>query len=572
MARAALPVRLTWPEWLGVWLLSLAIYAGYFQGQWVYGERPIYHITGDEPHYLLIATSLVRDHDLDVLNNYRERDYFTFYPYHLGDARDPEDMHAIYGRGGRLYSKHSIGLSLLVLPAIASGGRDGHGLAIVLMMGVCAALSALTLAFYLEVTGKALPAVIAWLAVSFSTPILLYADQFYPEIPGAMLTLAGVWGLHGAQAAGRPGTPGWHGRDTEGPEGALGADGTEGRRRAGWRAQTGAFVAGVAVGALPWFHLRYLPLALVLGIAGMVNIWWPTVWPALESLWVSRTGGLKVGPNASVMRRAPHDRLARDSGGPGVTVRHAAAHTVQLALPALLGIGALAALDWYLFGGIPPVDEYGAVTLANVFTGLPGMVVDQQYGLLSYAPVYLCALIGLPLLPHWAGRSTGWLALALIGAYCSLIATFSFWYGAFSPPARMLVPVVPLLGAGLAAALTNWRTWRVWSFTALLILVGWSINHLLMDVPRLRFNLWDGKSLMLAYLSPIWHINLVPLFPSFVTPTWFSYAWTAGAVVATVVIWRLLTLPLPARASRVRASAKQTDAGHSRTPGAAPPG
>ena len=33
-------------------------------------SRGLYRITGDEPHYLLIAESLIRDHDLRVENNY----------------------------------------------------------------------------------------------------------------------------------------------------------------------------------------------------------------------------------------------------------------------------------------------------------------------------------------------------------------------------------------------------------------------------------------------------------------------------------------------------------------------
>ena len=119
-----------------IWLFSFTVYGLYFQGQWVYGQRPIIHITGDEPHYLLIATSLLRDGDLDMLNNYREKDYQPFYPYHLGDARDPEDMHALYGGDGRLYSKHGVGLPLALLPAMRLGG---HGLAIVFMLAVTAA-------------------------------------------------------------------------------------------------------------------------------------------------------------------------------------------------------------------------------------------------------------------------------------------------------------------------------------------------------------------------------------------------------------------------------------------------
>ncbi|HEV2124517.1 MAG TPA: hypothetical protein VGW38_17320, partial [Chloroflexota bacterium] len=90
------------------WLFSFLIYGTYYQGSWTYGERPIYHITGDEPHYLTIATSLLRDGDLDIYNNYLNKDYFVFYPHHLGDPRDPEDMHALYGRGGALYSKHGL--------------------------------------------------------------------------------------------------------------------------------------------------------------------------------------------------------------------------------------------------------------------------------------------------------------------------------------------------------------------------------------------------------------------------------------------------------------------------------
>ena len=42
-------------------------------------------ITGDEPHYLLAAHSLVYDHDLDLANNYADQDYASFYPSALLD-------------------------------------------------------------------------------------------------------------------------------------------------------------------------------------------------------------------------------------------------------------------------------------------------------------------------------------------------------------------------------------------------------------------------------------------------------------------------------------------------------
>ena len=113
--------------WLAVSLGALA----YFRATHTSGAQPIYYITGDEPHYLVIATSLRRDGDLDVLNNYREKHYLPFYPHHLGDPRDLHEMHAIYGRGGAVYSKHPLGVPLMVLPFFRNG--DPFGIHVLMM-------------------------------------------------------------------------------------------------------------------------------------------------------------------------------------------------------------------------------------------------------------------------------------------------------------------------------------------------------------------------------------------------------------------------------------------------------
>ena len=447
---------------VAMWLLSWAVYGAYFQGQWVYGERPIYHITGDEPHYLVVATTVLRYHALDVLNTYRDKDYLSFYPYHLGDPRDPEDMHALYGRGGHLYSKHGLALSLLVLPAFALGGA---GLVTVFLMALTAALSVLIFLVALETSRSRLAAVVAWLAVAFSAPLLLYADQIYPEVPGALLTLLGARALLGER----------------------------------FRMRDAALV-GIVIGLLPWFHLRYIPLAGVLALGALARLLRMPEW------------------RRSISHVAP-----------------------VLLIPALVGGAALLALDWRLFGGVPRVDEYGSVSLTNVLTGGPGLLVDQQYGLLVYAPIYLMALYGLPLVPRALGGTRAAIMLGLVVVYFGFIATFSFWFGAFSPPSRMLVPIVPLLVVPLALALARWRSVRFWSCSALLLLLGWGIAHLLMDVPRLRYNLWDGQSLMLLYLSGVWGRSLVPLLPSFVMPTAAAYFWVGAAARGAAGLWVGLT-------------------------------
>ncbi len=259
----------------------------------------------------------------------------------------------------------------------------------------------------------------------------------------------------------------------------------------------------MAVALLPWLHLRYVPLAAVLAVAGLA-----ACAPRRRQLWP-----LLAGP------------------------------------PVVAG-SLLLVLNWHLFGGLPAAGEYGTFAVQNVLTGTPGLFFDQQFGLLVYAPVYLIALFGLPLVPHRLPGLRGAVLLAVLGLYTLFVAAFSFWYGAYSPPSRMLVPVLPLLVAPLALALAEWRAAPFRLVSAALLLLSWSIARLLMDVPRLRYNLPTGRSEMLTYLSATWGQDVTAYVPSFVLPTPAAYAW---AVVATFLLW-LLYLSLTSGAWGARAS------------------
>src|SRR5512134_2607654 len=77
---------------------------------------------GDEPHYLMVAESLIHDRDLDLTRDYVEGRYRAFHS-------EPLEPHfRVRGRGGEIYSVHAIGLSLLVLPAYALFGHAGASL------------------------------------------------------------------------------------------------------------------------------------------------------------------------------------------------------------------------------------------------------------------------------------------------------------------------------------------------------------------------------------------------------------------------------------------------------------
>ncbi|MBX6387243.1 MAG: hypothetical protein IRZ07_30420 [Microbispora sp.] len=152
-----------------LWLVLFGVYASTL-GLHAYGRTDY---TGDEPHYLLAAQSLVDDGDLDVENQYALRSYASFYPYVLDRQGAPVN--------GRLHEPHGVGLPLLITPVFALGGAR----AVELLLAAIAALAG-ALAYALALRACPDPwALGAALAVGLSPPLLAYVTAVYPELPGA---------------------------------------------------------------------------------------------------------------------------------------------------------------------------------------------------------------------------------------------------------------------------------------------------------------------------------------------------------------------------------------------------
>jgi hypothetical protein len=137
----------------------------------------------DEPHYLLLTHSLVKDHDFDLANNYSNSDYKAFYP---SDLPYP---HAIPNRRGELVPIHDIGISMLLVPGYALGGRTG---AMLEESFIGAALAVGLFQMALALGSSVQGALLCWALFSFVSPLVVYASQIYPECTGAALT---IWGL-----------------------------------------------------------------------------------------------------------------------------------------------------------------------------------------------------------------------------------------------------------------------------------------------------------------------------------------------------------------------------------------
>jgi hypothetical protein len=194
--------------------------------------------TGDEPHYLVVADSIVHHHTLDLSAAYAD-------PHGVRALlRGLVDDHGIDARhDGRLVPvPQGLGLPVLVAPVWA---LTGSLLAVRMWMVLVAALFAQQLFLLLEELVPERPRVAwgVWAACVLTLPVLAFSNQLYPEVPAALLLTVALRALHRLTGSG-----------------------------SGRGSSAAAWWAGGALALLPWFHARYSVFAIVLGVAAIVRL------------------------------------------------------------------------------------------------------------------------------------------------------------------------------------------------------------------------------------------------------------------------------------------------------------
>jgi hypothetical protein len=211
-------------------LATLAIFAvslGTYANAWSSVSKTGFFPGGDEPHYLVIAQSLLRDRDLLIENNHQRGDYAEYYPSEL------RPDYRARGRNGEIYSIHPVGLPILVAPAYALGGYPA---VVWFLMGIAAVTAALLWLWTLTLTGSAGAATFGWAAVSLSGPYVFNSFTVYPEITAGLCVMIAARSLLGRDAHKEP---------------------KENIPLSIWG-------SALAAAALPWLSTKYAGMALVL--------------------------------------------------------------------------------------------------------------------------------------------------------------------------------------------------------------------------------------------------------------------------------------------------------------------
>jgi len=410
---------------------------------------------GDEPHYLIISQSLIKDGDLKIENNYRQRDYREYWG---GDLR-PDYMKR--GIDGEIYSIHAPGLPALLLPAYAVAGYLGS----ILVLSFLAALT--TRAVFDLTADLAGPrvALVTASAVCFTVPFVPHAWLIFPEIPGALVVAWAAWWVW-KPVDPRPLT--WV-----------------------WR--------GACLAFLPWLHTKFIIFIPLFGAA---------------LLWRLRS----------------QFRLL----------------TAFMA-PIAVSLVAWLAFFYIFYGTVNPEAPYGSYTAAfvlakNIPRGLLGLIFDQKFGLLPYAPVYLFAIAGCWLmLKRPDTRFLGALLLLVTAVHVGSTTRLYMWWGGTSAPARFLVPILPCLAPmiALSAASLRSRSARVMFVSALSLSLflavlgaGWPARLFLSSdsrgYARLLETIQNGAPL--TYLLPTF------TYEDWISPTRDLLPWLAAGCVAALAM------------------------------------
>jgi hypothetical protein len=416
----------------------------------------------------VIAQSLWRDGDLKIENNHTRGDYHEYFE---GDLR-PHYLRR--GADREIYSIHPIGVSVLLTPVYALGG---YTLVVWTMGAMASAAGALAWLLAYRTTGSRMAASAAWLACCVNGPWVFNSFAVYPEVPAA-LAVMGAWLAMT-------------------PASSASAASSDSNNAAGNGTALRWMLCGVAIATLPWFSTKYVLMAGAITLIALGRLWWPEICPK-------------------------NNRFASVSSA------------------ALLGPIAISLAGWFTFfytiwGTFSPTAPYGSqreTKLAYLPAGGPGLLFDQEYGVIAFAPALFLALTGLVAMLATRGRPRR-LALEILfaaGALLGTVGAFHIWWGGSATVGRPIVSGLLLLAIPFAYRFEQHRAKpALIAAYHLLIVAGLAIGFTLAlaQSGMLLAAHRSGVSRLLEWLSPTW--TLWTLAPTFITQT------PVAAAVLTVV-------------------------------------
>ena len=353
--------------------------------------------SGDEAHYLAIAHSIAFDGDLDMANNYGAGE-----PLIGGGGLAPE-FHIRAGANGVMRPVHDVGLPMLFAPVIRIARPTAEWLSATLPEAFQRRVRVTPSVLYRHLLSAAMVMVAVWLAgMLFTALVQLGASTRAAAAISALVMLSPPVLIFSILFF------------SELPAAALAFFVF---RRTTLTPASAVFawtVTGAATGFLFLLHARNAGLVAALVVLGLVA--------AYRQRSAPHAAGFVAGAAALLAIRTLINHLF---WGTWLTTPHAA-------LGQLRGLGETASI--------------AGVRLA-------GLLVDQEFGLLIYAPFLVLAPLGLAVMrPRAIARAVIFTCVCYLAPVLWVVTNVHGWQGGWNPAGRFMLPLVPLVALALPAA------------------------------------------------------------------------------------------------------------------------
>jgi hypothetical protein len=207
----------------------------------------------------------------------------------------------------------------------------------------------------------------------------------------------------------------------------------------------------------------------------------------------------------------------------------------QLGAPVLVAAGvSVAAVVAALLGsplGRHRLGELRPGGLVQPLLNLWGLLWDSAGGIAFAAPLWLVGLLLVPAV--WRRGKAGERGL-VVGALLTIMALAprGEWYGGGSPPARYLVPLLPLLQLALAAAVCH-HYWRRW----LRLVLPWAmvVAWVAATRPLWLFNQVDGSWWLSDGMAQVMGIAAGRCFPNLLRSE--PATWLVPLILVATAVW-----------------------------------
>lgn len=394
--------------------------------------------SGDEPHYLAIAHSIAFDGDVDLSNNYGASE-----PLIAGGALQPES-HARPGAGGVMRPVHDIGMPLVFTPYVRLAVPAAHALANAIPETMMRRARLNEALLYRHLLSFAMIAVAAMLAGWLFDALVHLGTPPRTAFGGTLLVMLSPPLLIFSVL----------------------------------------FFTELLSALLVFYVFRSVAIDPARGVAR-----WAITGAVTGFLFLVHARNIGFVVPLALLAAA---ELRRGTGRRNEAIAYAAALAVALTLRTFLNERFWGA--WIAGPHARAGDWPGAAALASESAErLKGLLFDQEFGLLPYAPIYLLAIAGAAALAR--SRRDVLIGIAFVvavyvGMIVCPITNVHGWTGGWSPAGRFLTPALPLIGLLVAAGLRPLP--RVLAIAAIVLQIV--IDAYVWQHPKILWNDGDGRA------------------------------------------------------------------------------